>query len=119
MRLTGSGSTDQDNIALLGDEAAGGQIAHESFVDRRVLEGEVLDVLGQRQLGDGELVLDRARLLLGDLGLQEIADEALRFVLALDGGGQRLVIGAPRPYSLRPLIMSRTSVLSMGYALLS
>ena len=70
------------------------------FVDRRVLEGEVLDILGQRQLGDGELVFDRARLLLGDLGLQEIADQALRLVLALDGCGQRFVIGAPHPVKL-------------------
>ena len=64
MRLAGAGSPDQDDIALLGDEAAGGEVAHESLVDRRVLEREVVDVLGQRQLGDGELVLDRARLLL-------------------------------------------------------
>jgi hypothetical protein len=32
-------------------------------------------------------VLDRARLLLVDLGLEQIADDALRFVLAFDGGG--------------------------------
>jgi hypothetical protein len=38
---------------LLGDESAAGQIAHKGFVDRRVLEGEVVDILGQRQLGDG------------------------------------------------------------------
>ena len=54
---------------------------------------EVVDVLGQRQLGDGELVLDRARLLLGDLGVEQIADDALRLVLALDGGGDDLVEG--------------------------
>jgi hypothetical protein len=39
--------------------------------------------LGQRQLGDGDLILDRTRLLLADLGAQQIADHALRFVLAL------------------------------------
>ncbi len=80
MRLACAGASDEDEIALLDDEGSAGQVAHESFVDWRVLEGEVLDVLGQRQLGDGELILDRARLLLGDLGLQEIADEALRLV---------------------------------------
>ena len=70
MRLARAGSADQDDVALLGDEAAAGEIAHQSLVDRRVLEGEVVDVLGQRQLGDGQLILDRARLLLRDLGLR-------------------------------------------------
>jgi hypothetical protein len=49
---------------------------HDSLTDWRVLEGEIVDILGQRQLGDSELVFDRARLLLRDLGIQEIADEA-------------------------------------------
>jgi hypothetical protein len=64
MGLACAGSADKDDVALLGDEAAAGQIAHESLTDRRVLEGEVVDVLGQRQFGDGELIFDRARLLL-------------------------------------------------------
>jgi hypothetical protein len=91
--LAGSGSADEHDVALLGDEAAPGQIANEGLVDRRVLEGEVVDVLGERQLGDGELVLDRPRLLLRDLGAQEVADEALRLVLALERGRERLVVG--------------------------
>jgi hypothetical protein len=37
-----------------GDECAGGQIAHQRLVDRLVLEGEVVDVLCQRQPGDHE-----------------------------------------------------------------
>ena len=57
------------------------------------VEVEVVDILGQRQLGDGELVFDRARLLLGDLGGEQVADDALRLVLALDGGGHDLVEG--------------------------
>src|ERR1700691_4266511 len=64
MRLAGAGSADQDDIALLSDEAAAGEITHQRLVDRRVLESDVVDVLGERQLGDGELVFDRARLLL-------------------------------------------------------
>ena len=46
----------------LSEESTTCQIAHESLVDRRVLEREVVNVLGQRQLGDRELVLDRASL---------------------------------------------------------
>jgi hypothetical protein len=57
MGLAGSGSTDEDDVALLGNEGAAGEVARQGFVDRGVLEGEVLDILGQRQLGDGELVL--------------------------------------------------------------
>ena len=64
MRLAGASSADQDDIALLGDESAAGQIAHEDLVDRPVLEDEVVDILGQRQFGDGVLLFDRARLLL-------------------------------------------------------
>lgn len=83
MRLAGSRAPDQNDVALLDDEAAASEIADESFVDRRILEGEVVDVLGKRQFSDGELILDRARLLLGDLGLQEVADKALWFATSV------------------------------------
>ncbi len=86
MRLAGSGAADEDGVALVGDEGAVGEVADQRLVDRRVGEVEVLDVLGQRQLGDGELVFDGARLLLGDLGRQQIADDPRRLVLALDAG---------------------------------
>ncbi len=119
MRLARSGSADQDDVALLGDEAAAGEIAHESLVDRRALEGEVVDVLGQRQLGDGELVLDRARLLLRDLGLQQIADEALRFMLALERRGERLVVGALHPVELEAAHHVEDFGSFHGHALLS
>ena len=64
-------------------------------------KAEVLDVLGQGQLGDGDLVLDRARLLLGDLGLQQVADDALRLVLTLHRGGDDLVEGGLHPVELQ------------------
>jgi hypothetical protein len=85
MGFAGAGPADQHGIALLGDEAAAGEVVHERLVDRRALELEVGEVLGERQLGDGELVLDRARLLLVDLGVEQITDDALGFVLAFDG----------------------------------
>ena len=52
----------------LGDEAAAGEIIDKCLVDRRAIELKVSDVLGEGKLGDGELVLDRSRLLLADLG---------------------------------------------------
>ena len=77
MGLAGAGPADQHGIALLCDEAAAGEIVHERLVDRRAVELEVIEVLGERQLGDGELILDRARLLLANLSLEQITDDAL------------------------------------------
>src|SRR6266403_350160 len=51
------------------------------------------DQHGIALLGDDELVLDRPRLLLADLGVEQITDDALRFVLAFDGRGHDLVEG--------------------------
>src|SRR5258708_39764614 len=69
MGLAGAGSADQHGIALLGDKVPAGKVVDECLVDRRALELEVVEVLGERQLGDGELVFYRARLLLVDLGI--------------------------------------------------
>jgi hypothetical protein len=54
------------NTALRGlsDEAAAGEVANEGLVDRRSLEHEVVEVLGERRLRGGDLILDRPRLLL-------------------------------------------------------
>jgi hypothetical protein len=93
------GPADQHDVALPGDEAATGEIAHQAFVDWRVLKREAVDILGERQLGDGQLVLDRARLLLRDLGLEQIAREALRFMPTFERGGEDLV---PRVWLRQP-----------------
>ena len=74
-------------------EGTAGEIAHQRLVDRYILEVERVDVLRERHLGDRHLVLDRARLLLAELGRQEVADDALRLVLALHRRGDDLVIG--------------------------
>ena len=65
---------------MLSDEVAASQIAHEAFIDRCPLVGEVVDILGKRQFGDCQLIFDRARLLFGDLGAEQIANDARRFV---------------------------------------
>jgi hypothetical protein len=93
MGLSGTGAADQDSVAPLGKEGAAGEIAHERLVDWRARELEVVEILGERQLGNGELVTDRTRLLLVDLGGQQVANDALGFMLALDGGGHDLVEG--------------------------
>ncbi len=57
--LAGAGSTDQDDVALIGHEVASRKVMDQSFVDRGVGEAEVVDVLCQGQFGDGHLVADR------------------------------------------------------------
>jgi hypothetical protein len=84
---------DEDDVALVSQELAAGELAHEVLVDGGAGEGELGDVLGQRQLGDRDLVLDRARLLLGDLGLKEVADDLLWLVRPLYGDLDDLVEG--------------------------
>src|SRR5436190_18639552 len=48
MGLAGAGPADQHSVALLGDEAAAGEVVDERLVDRRALELEVVEVLGER-----------------------------------------------------------------------
>ena len=95
MALAGASPTHRDHVALLGEEVATGQVAHQLLVDRRTLEDEVGELLGERQLGNPHLVADRARVLLGDLGLEQGSDDLVDAVLALDAGGDDLVVGRP------------------------
>src|SRR5262245_24647619 len=55
--FAGAGASNQHDVALLGDEAAAGELIDERLVDRRAVELEVGDVLGKWKLGNRELVL--------------------------------------------------------------
>lgn len=101
MGLASPGSADQHEVALMVEEVSGGQVPDQGLVDLGRLEVELVDLLGQRQLGDGHLVFDRARLLLTDLGCQEVANDLLRLVLALDRSGDDLVVGRPHAVELQ------------------
>jgi hypothetical protein len=46
MRLAGSGAADQHEIALLVQKVSAGEVSHQRLVDRRVLELELVDLLG-------------------------------------------------------------------------
>src|SRR5271155_2325684 len=91
MRFASPGAANQHDIALVSQKIAIEKIVNQRLVDRRAVEGEVADILGQRQSGERDLILDRAGLLLGNLGSQQIADDLLRFVLALHRRGDDLV----------------------------
>jgi hypothetical protein len=68
----------------LGDEAASRQVVNEAVVKRGAGKGEVGQLLGDWQLGNGERILGRSRLFLGDLGLEQISDDLRRRVLAFE-----------------------------------
>lgn len=53
------------------------------MVEGCALQVEVNETRRERQLGDRELVFDRAYLLLVDFGIEQIEDDTLRFTLAL------------------------------------
>jgi hypothetical protein len=93
MGFAGTSAADQHEIALVSQEAAASEVVHQRLVDGRAVEDELVDLLGEGQLGDGDLVLDRTRLLLGDLGREQVADDPLRLVLPLHRGRDDLVIG--------------------------
>ena len=109
MRLAGASPADQDGVALLSDEAAAGEVVHERLIDRRAFELEVVEVLGERQLGDGELILDRARLLLVDLGVEQITDDALGFIWRLTAVAMISSKAAFMPQSLSSPMRSKSS----------
>lgn len=67
--ISSASSSDEKDIVLLGKEGSGRELAHQVFVDQGVGEVKVIDILGQRQLCDGDLVFDRGGLFLGDLRL--------------------------------------------------
>ena len=101
MRLTRPGAAHQHHVALMRQEVAARQVAHQRLVDRRALEPELLHILGQRQLGQRDLVFDRARLLLGNLGRDEITDHPLRLMLALHRRADDLVERRLHPEQLQ------------------
>jgi hypothetical protein len=89
---------------LRGDKSAAGQFAHQRLVDRRAGEFKIVNVLGQRQFRRGDLISDGSRLLLGDLGAQQIADDPRRLMLAFDAGCHHLIISGAHAvqFELRP-----------------
>jgi hypothetical protein len=58
MGLASAGTANQNDIALLCDEAGASEIIDKGLVDRRSIELEVVDVLGEWKLGNRQLVLD-------------------------------------------------------------
>ncbi len=71
--FTGAGAADQDKVALMVEEVAGGEVSDQRFIDVGGFEVELFQFLCQGQLGNGHLVFDRPGLLLAYLSAEQIA----------------------------------------------
>ena len=61
--------------ALLGvEEGAGSEFAHLAFIDWRIGENELVDVLENRELGAGDAIADRTSLPVRALGTDQTGD---------------------------------------------
>jgi hypothetical protein len=77
MGLAGAWAADEHDVVGLLDEVAAVQRLHEGGVHRALLELEAREIAIGGEARGLELVLDRADLPLGDLGLDQIGEDAL------------------------------------------
>jgi hypothetical protein len=100
MRLARSCASDENDVALAGNEATACKIAHQGFVNGRAVEFKIIDVLCQRKLGNGHLIFDGACLLFGDFGLKKVANDLGRLVLPFYASRHHVIIGGPHAEEL-------------------
>ena len=62
MCFSGAGAANEDRIALGVQEGVGGELANLSFIDRRIGEDELIEILKNRELGAADAIADRAGL---------------------------------------------------------
>ena len=67
-------------LRLASRKAARCEFSNLAFVDRRVGEDELVDILENRELRAGDAIADRARLPMGALGANEAGDERVKLV---------------------------------------
>src|SRR5258708_33983820 len=80
MGFSGAGAADEDRIALGVEEGAGGELANLPFIDRRIGEDELVDVLEDRELGSADAIADRAGLPVGAFGSDQAGGERLNLI---------------------------------------
>ena len=78
MGFAGAGAADEDCIALSVQEGAGGEFANLPFIDRRIGEGERVDIFEDRELGSSDTIAYRAGLAVGAFGPDQAGDEGDR-----------------------------------------
>jgi hypothetical protein len=82
------------------EEAALVPVAHQGLVHRRGGEVELGERLGQREARLAQAIGGRAGAVVGELGLQELTDDLLDRVPALERTGDDLVVGRPHAREL-------------------
>src|SRR5258708_32976046 len=80
MGCSGAGGANEDRIALGVEEGAGGELANLPFIDRRIGEDELVDILEDRELGSADAVADRASLPVGAFGSDQAGDERMNLI---------------------------------------
>ena len=71
---------DKDRVAFGVEEGAGGEFANLAFIDRRIREDELVDVLEDWKLRADDPIADRASLSVGALGADQAGDQRIEFV---------------------------------------
>jgi len=80
MGFAGAGAADEDCIALSVQEGAGGEFSNLPFIDRRIGEGERVDIFEDRELGSADTIAYRAGLAVGAFGPDQAGDEGIDFI---------------------------------------
>src|ERR1019366_9969410 len=80
MGFASSGAANEDRVTLGVEEAAGGEFAHQSFIDRRVREDDLVDILETRELGAADTIADRAGLPVGAFGPDQAGYERIYLI---------------------------------------
>ena len=78
--FAGAGAADEDCIALSVQEGAGGEFANLPFIDRRIGEGERVDIFEDRELGSSDTIAYRAGLAVGAFGPDQAGDEGIDLI---------------------------------------
>lgn len=77
-------AANEHDVARLGGEFAGIELADLLLVDQRLGKLEPVQIAVQRELGGAHLIVHRARLTLDILGLQQAGEDIERGARALD-----------------------------------
>jgi len=75
MRLAGTGSAYEDHVAPRVQERAGGEFANPVFINRRVGEDELANILEHREFGAAHAIADRAGLPVSTFGADQAGEK--------------------------------------------
>ena len=101
--LAGARAADEHDVARLGGEVAGVELADLLLVDRRLGKLEAVQIAIDREFGGAHLVADGARLPLGILGLEQAAEHVERGPRSLDALVDDFVEGRHHPVQAQRL----------------